>query len=261
MRLNSHSIHGLWLCVAFCVCASRGAIAQEPSDDERHQADCIDAVNDPAASGDLSLKKNPFRLQASGAAGVTPVGNPRSAVSDGFLYGGDLDLELPVFPALLASGGTVLGPAFGVAGSTRWSGDGRNDAQGELRIGMVRRRWIPNWSATTGACGMQRSDIGVDVLRWRVGRFKSPGQPGRLESSIALPAIVWRVDYPSWGLGFGVAPLEFRLTPSFEFGGRADLTYRFHRVFGRLEIGGHYLPDQFLFAAVNLGVVFEFGGA
>ena len=238
------------------------AVAQDqPSDDELREADCIDSFNDslqgPSAD---SLAKNPTRLRFMARIGSATAGKSQDAVPDGLLEGAKVDVESPVFPQLVSSGRTVLGPSFGLSATTQWVPGRSNGTEAEIRIGMKRRRWLPNWSTATDKCRLQRTDLGLDVLRWGLGSFKSRGSPAVLRSSVALPAIVLRREYSTWGVAIGVAPFEFRLAPAFEFGGRGSLEYRISYVVFELEVGGHYVPDQSFYAALNLGIGFEVGG-
>ena len=234
---------------------------EEPSDDERREADCIDSFNDPLLDPRAdSLAKNPIRLRIMSRIGSAPAGKSQDAVPDGFFDGAKVDFESPVFPPLVSSGRTVLGPSFGLSAATQWVPGRSNGTEAEIRIGMKRRRWLPTWSTATDKCRLQRTDLGLDVLRWSLGSFKGHGEPAVLQSSVALPALVLRREYSTWGLAASVAPFNFRLAPAFEFGGKGTVEYRVAYVVFELEIGGHYVPDQSFYAAVNLGIGFEIGG-
>jgi hypothetical protein len=249
---------------AFIACAVSGGVAvaqEEPSEDERREADCIDSFNDPLLDPNAdSLAKNPIRLRVMARVGSAPAGKTRDAVPDGFLDGAKVDFESPVIPPLVSSGRTVLGPSFGLSATTQWVPGRSNGTEAGIRIGMKRRRWLPTWSTATDKCRLQRTDLGLDVLRWGLGSFKRHGGPAVLQSSVALPAIVLRREYSTWGLALNVAPFEFRLAPAFEFGGRGSLEYRFAYVVFEFEVGGHYAPDQSFYAALNAGIGFEIGG-
>jgi hypothetical protein len=246
----------------FCVPLAGGAA--EPtqiSDDARRDAGCIDAYNDPKHDDpdELHFHRNSalVRLRAEGVAGAA--NDEASAVIRGIGIGARLDVDLPIV-ALLSSAMTDTGLAVGFSGVTSFVADRSRSYAGELRLGIARRSYGVGWSSASGRCMRRRVDIGVDLLRWRLGAFTDLSvatHPTSLVSSVAFPGVVYRRMYPRWGFSLTAAFAEFRLAPSFEWGTNAGLEFYYRWAVLGLTVGAYFLPDPALTASIGLGIPFE----
>jgi len=245
------------------------ALAQEndPTDDERRDADCIDRFNDPEAvePGDAAFAGNPYLLHVFGAVGGAAATQDDRAGARGLLLGARVELETPVVASALFihSGSTETGISVGVVGRAFWVRDQSGQGEVELRLGLKRRRFQPEWSTVSWRCRRMRTDIGVDLLRWHLGGFtdeESAGHPSVFTSSVALPAISYRWASSTWGFAVGAAPFEFRLAPSFDFGSRLEGEIDIGGLAFQLELRASYVPDWSIAVIFGFGAGLDLGG-
>jgi hypothetical protein len=209
--------------------------ADEPDEEERREADCIDQYNsktfvNPDEGG---FRRNPFLLRALVGGKLVGSHEGDTALPRDHELGGQLDLDLPVLLSSLlrSSGATDFGLAVGFSGSYWERPNQSREFGGEVRIGLMRRRYQPTWSnpgAIQPRCRRTRTDLGTDLLRWRIGGFTdlaAPGSPTVLTSSIGFPNLTRRYSYSTWGIAWSISALEFRVAPTFQLGPRGYAEY------------------------------------
>jgi hypothetical protein len=265
-----------WVLTSIFVGAGLPVGAEEgATSDERHEADCVDIYNDPkyVEPSEKGFVSNPFLVR--GLVGVKPVkathdevGTPRATA-----VGATVDFSSPVLLSqFLRSSSTDLGLVVGGLG-TFWSASGDSrEFEGELRLGLALRRFQPIWSAPPHVgpvgiaprCRRTRTDINIDLLRWRVGGFTdltASGHPTVLSSSIGLPSGTARFGYSTWAMALGGSLLEFRVAPDFQLRTRVRVDYDVMFIASRLEVQVIWRRGwPSVAAAILLGFNLELGG-
>jgi hypothetical protein len=252
--------------------APPAAAQEEPTESERREADCIDRYNDTnyVDPTEVGFRRNPFLVRPF-FAGVRPaVGQSGEiATAQGLGQGWTVDVVSPVLFSqfLRSSGSTDLGLAVGVLGSFWSVSDRSRDFEGELRMGISLRRFEPIWSSPPGIaprCRRTRTDIGIDLLRWRVGGFtdlKAAGHPTVLTSSIGFPSGTLRYAYSTWGISLSGSALEFRVAPDFQLRTRGYVEYDVAPLAFRVEVLAHWRcgwPSVLI--ALLVGLDLQLGG-
>jgi hypothetical protein len=220
--------------------------ADETGEDERREADCIDQYNSKTYlnADEAGFRRNPFLLHALLGGRLVGSHEGDAAVPRDHEVGARADLDFPVlFSSLLrSSGATDFGLSFGLGGDVWEARNQSREWNGEVRIGLMRRRYQPTWSnpgAIQPRCRRTRTDLGVDLLRWRIGGFTdlaAAKSPTVLSSSIGFPNLTRRYSYSTWGLAWSVSALEFRVAPAFQLGTRGYAEYDLGRVAFRGEL-------------------------
>jgi hypothetical protein len=211
------------------------AADEGPDEEERREADCIDQYNSKTYvnADEAGFRRNPFLVRALAGAKLVGSHEGDAALPRDHELGGQLDLDLPVlFSSLLrSSGATDFGLSVGFGGNFWEARNQSREFGGEVRIGLMRRRYQPTWSnpgAIAPRCRRTRTDLGMDLLRWRIGGFTdlaARGSPTVLTSSVAFPNLTRRYSYSTWGLAWSVSALEFRVAPAFQLGTRGYAEY------------------------------------
>jgi|tagenome__1003787_1003787.scaffolds.fasta_scaffold20983187_5 hypothetical protein len=244
--------------------------ADEPDEEERREADCIDQYNSKtfANPDEAGFRRNPFLVRMLAGGKLVGSHEGDAALPRDHELGGQLDLELPVLLSSLlrSSGATDFGLGAGFSGSY-WEARGQSrEFGGEVRIGLLRRRYQPTWSnpgAIQPRCRRTRTDLGVDLLRWRIGGFTdlvAAGSPTVLTSSIGFPNLTRRYSYSTWGIAWSVSALEFRVAPTFQLGTRGYAEYDVGRVAFRGEMHVRWrLGWPSVFFTLLAGLNFELG--
>lgn len=248
--LGGRNPTSVMLLVFVLLTVGSAAAQEEPSLAERREADCIDRYNDlkyvdPTEEG---FRRNPFFVRPF--LGIRPAvaQSGEIATASDTALGGTLDIASPVLFSqfLRSSGSTDLGLAVGALGSF-WSVSNRSrDFEGELRMGISLRRFEPTWSSPPGIaprCRRTRTDLGIDLLRWRVGSFtdlKAAGHPTVLTSSIGFPSGTVRYAYSTWGVSLSGSFFEFRVAPEFQLRTRGYFEYDLEPFAFRIETEAHW---------------------
>jgi hypothetical protein len=241
------------------------AAAEDATDTERREADCIDLSNDLQFPDPerISFPANPWRFRVLAMPGYALASGDDGIVHPGAFIGVGLETETPVFLSeLFLSSGSVTGLSVGISAANLWFHDDSTEVRAELRLGIKRRRTQPTWSTWFQRCMRERTEIGLDLMSWRAGCLNdaaAPDRPCAFVSTLGISALLRRSN-PVAGWAASFTP-EVGVAPTFTLGVRADLEFDLWRwLFARGEVQAHVRPiDGDRFVELQLAVGFDLG--